>query len=117
MLGNLFNDHPKTERKTITKAEKFAIWNKYIGADKTEGKCYCCEQVTIHIMNFQVGHNIALAKGGKNNISNYRPICGLCNSSMGTQSIESYKKKLHPSNKPTGVKPKTHRKKNFNIFS
>ena len=94
----------KSSRKNVTKAEKFAVWNKYIGADKTEGKCYCCKQVTIHIMNFEAGHNKALAKGGKNDITNYRPICRLCNSPMGTMSIESYEKKLNPPKKSTAKK-------------
>jgi hypothetical protein len=97
MVGimNWFSDN-SPKRKAITKAEKYAVWNKYIGADKTEGKCYCCKQMTIHIMNFEVGHNKAVSKGGTNNISNYRPICSLCNKSMDTQSIEAYKKKLNP---------------------
>jgi hypothetical protein len=96
MLASRSKGKITRKRKTITKAEKYAVWNKYIGADQTEGKCYCCKQVTIHIMNFQVGHNKAHALGGADDISNYRPICSLCNSSMRTQSIESYKKKLNP---------------------
>jgi 5-methylcytosine-specific restriction endonuclease McrA len=104
MVFDLFgSDSGKSSptRRKPTKAEKYVIWNKYIGADKTEGKCYCCKRMTIHIMDFDVGHNKALSKGGKNDISNYRPICRLCNSSMGTMSIESYKKKLNPRKKST----------------
>jgi 5-methylcytosine-specific restriction endonuclease McrA len=104
MVFDLFgSDSGKSSptRRKPTKAEKYVIWNKYIGADKTEGKCYCCKRMTIHIMDFDVGHNKALSKGGKNDISNYRPICRLCNSSMGTMSIESYKKKLNPPKKST----------------
>ena len=55
-------------------------------------------------MNFEAGHNKALAKGGKNDITNYRPICRLCNSPMGTMSIESYEKKLNPPKKSTAKK-------------
>lgn len=61
--------------------------------NKAEGKCYCCEIRTIHITDFQVGHNKAVAKGGSDNISNLRPICGPCNRGMGTMSIEKYREK------------------------
>ena len=59
--------------------------------NKAQGKCYCCKIRTIHITDFQVGHNKAVSKGGKNHISNLRPICGPCNRSMGTRSIEWYR--------------------------
>ncbi len=77
----------------IPKAVKDTVWSKYIGADKAEGKCYCCETRTIHITSFDLGHNQAKNKGGGDNISNLRPICRTCNTSMGTQSIETFKAK------------------------
>jgi len=83
-------DEPKKKRRAIPKSVKDAVWNKYIGAQKAEGSCYVCER-TIHIRDFDVGHNRAKAKGGGDNISNLRPICRSCNLSMGTMSIETYK--------------------------
>lgn len=80
-------------RKKLTRDQRAEVWNKYIGARKAEGRCYVCDK-TIHITEFEAGHNIARAKGGTNNISNFRPICRLCNRRMGTMSIETYKKKL-----------------------
>ena len=80
-------------RKKLTKDQRFEVWKKYIGATKAEGPCYVCER-TIHLNDFDVGHNIARAKGGSDNIANYRPICRQCNRSMGTMSIATYKKKL-----------------------
>ncbi len=73
---------------------KFQVWNKYIGANKTEGECYACGKVTINIMDFDLGHNKAVAKGGKDHVDNLRPICRTCNSSMGTMSIETFKKRF-----------------------
>ncbi len=95
-------------RKPIGKSLRDQVWLNYMG-NKAQGKCYCCRIVPIHITNFQVGHNKAVAKGGKNNMSNLRPICGTCNRGMKTKSIEWYKKKYFsngggtrkPTKKPT----------------
>lgn len=84
------------KRRPIDKSTKNAVWFKYM-KNKTEGKCYCCRIRTIHITDFQVGHNKAIAKGGGDNISNLRPICGPCNRGMHTMSIEHYKKKYYSS--------------------
>jgi hypothetical protein len=76
----------------IPKAVKDATWKKYMGS-KNEGKCYCCRIETISVFNFEVGHNKARSQGGSDQIENLRPICKTCNTSMGTQSIESFRKK------------------------
>jgi len=84
---------PKTQkgeiRKSIPKYVRVKVWAKYIGMNKTVGKCYACG-TPIHITDFQVGHNRAVAKGGSNNINNLRPICRGCNLAMGTMSIDTY---------------------------
>lgn len=79
-------------RKPIGKSLRDQVWLKYMG-NKAQGKCYCCKIRMIHITDFQVGHNKAVSKGGKNHISNLRPICGPCNRGMKTKSIEWYRKK------------------------
>lgn len=78
-------------RKPIGKPLRETVWLKYMG-NKAQGKCYCCRIRQIHFTEFQVGHNKSVAKSGKNNISNLRPICGPCNRGMGTKSIEWYRK-------------------------
>lgn len=107
--GILLGGTPKPTaggRKPIGKPLRETVWLKYMG-NKAQGKCYCCRIRPIHITDFQVGHNKSVAKGGKNNISNLRPICGPCNRSMGTKSIEWYIKvhfskggKKKPTKKP-----------------
>jgi len=82
----------KRKRKRIPKAIKERVWAKYIGMNKPEGRCYACER-PIHFTNFEVGHNRARSKGGSDNITNLRPICRSCNRSMGTMSIENFKRK------------------------
>lgn len=91
-IDKLIFGEAKRTRTKIPKHVKIMVWNKYIGADKAEGKCYVCGK-TIHISEFEVGHNKAVAKGGSDNINNLRPICRQCNLSMGTMSIETFKKK------------------------
>ena len=91
IFGSLYNDD-RPQRKTIGKAVKITVWNKYIGADKAEGKCYVCKR-TIHMSDFDLGHNKAVARGGKDNVTNLRPICRTCNTSMGTQTLETFKAK------------------------
>ena len=99
----------KKGRKAIGKALRELVWMKYMG-NKTQGKCYCCKIKPIHFIDFEVGHNKAVAKGGKNHISNLRPICRGCNRGMGTKSIEWYRKEhfAKPTAKP---KRKTAKKK------
>jgi len=96
----------RTKRRKFPKSVKDAVWGKYIGMNKAEGKCYVCKR-TIHIRDFDVGHNKAVAKGGSDNITNLRPICRSCNLSMGTMSIEAYKQKYFSKTK----KKKTTKKK------
>jgi len=81
----------------VPKAVKDAVWKKYMRA-KTEGKCYCCRIEPISVFNFEVGHNKAKSKQGSDDIDNLRPICKGCNSSMKTQSIESFRAKHFASN-------------------
>ena len=100
----------KRPRKKIPKGVKNSVWAKYIGANRAEGKCYVCKR-TIHITDFDIGHNKAVSKGGSDKITNLRPICRDCNNSMGTTSIETYKKRYFSKSKPKTKKKTSHRKK------
>jgi len=77
------------KRRPIDKNVKAAIWKIYNG-NIIEGKCYVCGEL-ITITNFDAGHNIAVANGGDDNITNLRPLCRSCNGSMGIMDIEDYK--------------------------
>lgn len=97
------------KRSSCPKSVKESVWAKYCGINKMIGKCYVCSK-PIHFTDFEVGHNKAFAKGGKWNINNLRPICKSCNRSMGTMTIESFKRKYF-SKKRVVKKKKTARKK------
>jgi len=88
----LFLGEEKRARRKIPKGVKQELWKKYFGKKYT-GKCYVCSN-PIHITDFEAGHNRSLSKGGSDRITNLRPICGSCNNSMSTMSIETYKKRF-----------------------
>ncbi|MBI2085655.1 MAG: HNH endonuclease [Candidatus Aenigmarchaeota archaeon] len=109
---NYGNNNSKTARKPISKDLRNTVWIKYM-RKKAEGKCYCCRIRTIHVTDFQVGHNKAVSKGGRNNISNLRPICVPCNRGMKTMTIEKYREKYFGnknSAKPQPTKKKLKKK-------
>ena len=74
----------------IPKAVRDSVWNYYIGVTKGIDKCICCKNHQIAQNNFECGHVVSEAKGGKVTISNLRPICSLCNRSMGTKNMLSF---------------------------
>jgi hypothetical protein len=87
-----------TKQKTVKKDKipatlRNSIWNLYIGSDTKTGKCFCCDTETISTANFECGHILSEKEGGEITINNLRPICSLCNKSMGIQHMELFMKK------------------------
>ncbi len=80
------------KRKTIPKSVKIQLWEKYFGRKRAEGKCFVCPR-KIHISQFEAGHSIPVSKNGSDKVSNLRPLCMLCNRSMGNQNLSDYKKR------------------------
>ncbi len=66
------------------------IWDSYIGGDIIKHKCLCCKKANITNMDFEVGHILAVSNGGNDEISNLRPICSVCNKSMGSKNMREY---------------------------
>lgn len=75
----------------LPKAVRNAVFKKFITDNEC---CFCCRLEPITLGNFQCGHVIAESKGGLGVLRNLRPICALCNLSMGTTNmfefIETY---------------------------
>ena len=80
----------KNKRKKVPKAVKESIWKKYISEIELKGKCFVGCGTDIQINNFEAGHVIPVCEGGENTIENLRPICSLCNKSMGTQNLNDF---------------------------
>jgi 5-methylcytosine-specific restriction endonuclease McrA len=81
-----------TIKKSIPKSLRISVWNKYIGENLRVGECNVCKS-TIRIESFECGHIIARKNGGDATLSNLVPICGLCNKSMATTNLNTFKEK------------------------
>jgi predicted GTPase len=80
----------KLIRKSISKCLKRDVWNNYVGEDKGTSKCLCCKNKDINAFEFHVGHVESIKNGGTNDIMNLRPICALCNLSMGSENMRDF---------------------------
>jgi len=83
---------PKNKKQYIPKALKRAVWHEWIGEEKGKHKCLCCNISDITQLSFHCGHIIAESKGGELNIKNLKPICELCNKSMGSKNMNEFVK-------------------------
>jgi hypothetical protein len=84
----------KKKKQTISSTLKRLVWNTHIGEEIGKSKCLCCNTTDITQLSFHCGHVIAEAMGGETNVSNLRPICQNCNSSMGTKNMNDFMKTL-----------------------
>lgn len=91
-LFHLFGIYNITNRfhyvkKSIPKALRISVWNRYMGGSARKGLCPICRYTEIRIEDFHCGHDLAEAKGGMMNVDNLFPLCHLCNQSMGTKTF------------------------------
>lgn len=85
------NKTKKNKKQKISRALRIKCWDTYIGVDVGKAKCMCCDHNYITQHKFECGHVIAESKGGTLHISNLRPVCSVCNSSMGTKNLEEFR--------------------------
>jgi hypothetical protein len=89
---------PDTPAKKRVKKEKIPatlkniVWHKYFETSLT-GLCQCCKVENISKAIFDAGHIISEANGGQVVLDNLKPICKLCNSSMGKTNMDEFMKK------------------------
>jgi hypothetical protein len=90
------------KKKSIPKILRNQSWDVYIGKEKGIGNCFCCN-AEIDSKHFECGHIIPACKGGPNTLENLRPICSLCNRSIGSKNMNDFIKKYmkKPSDKNT----------------
>ena len=85
---------PKAKKKSISATIKKLVWNTNIGEEIGKSKCLCCKSTDITQLSFNCGHIIAEANGGETIVSNLKPICQNCNSSMGTKNMNDFMETL-----------------------
>jgi 5-methylcytosine-specific restriction endonuclease McrA len=88
--GKRGNRGGKNNKERIPPTVKNSVWNKFVGPDVKRGECFSCGIEPITTANFQCGHIQSEAHGGKVTIENLRPICNLCNSSMGSENMVDF---------------------------
>ena len=81
---------PIKPKKKISATLKRLVWNTNIGEEIGKTKCLCCKSTDISQMSFHCGHVVAEANGGELIVSNLKPICQNCNSSMGTKNMNDF---------------------------
>ena len=86
------NKKIKYKKKKISATLKRLVWNKWIGEEIGKYKCLCCNITDINQMSFNCGHIIAESKGGETILSNLKPICQNCNSSMASMNMDDFMK-------------------------
>ena len=75
--------------KRVSEETKRLVWNTHIGPIE-QAKCTCCQMMDMHRETFQCGSVIPELHGGEAKVTNLRPICQNCSSSMGKKSIEEF---------------------------
>ena len=84
-------------KKKIPAALRAAVWNTHVGEEFGRVPCPVCKTNNITQLNFNCGHVIAEANGGTASVENLLPICGTCNSSMGSMNLHKFTRKYFPS--------------------
>lgn len=85
------NGQPKKfKKKRITQRIRYAVWNTYIGEDQAKSNCRCCLTTTISMQEFECGPLYDESPDKINEVSNLRPICWSCKSSMKTTPISTF---------------------------
>lgn len=96
------NNTTVKKKKRITSLLKTKVWDAY----PNNNFCYCCNKVPIRESNFEAGHVLSEANGGKLSVFNLRPICSQCNKSMGTEHMFDYMKRSDCIRIPEDVRDK-----------
>lgn len=89
---NVEKTEEKYKKKPVPQTLRFAVYTKY--ETECKGKCWCCKSQPITPGMFEYGHIVAEKNGGETNMDNGRPICSLCNRSMGTKNMLEFMKEL-----------------------
>ena len=83
-------DLNKKKRKHMSKCIRREVWNRYIGEEHGTHVCFCCDVSIMSQFVFEVGHVVSVHDNRNLSFDNLRPICLLCNRSMGTPNMPEF---------------------------
>ena len=88
---------PKPKRVTIPKKKRDALWTEHFGESKT-GVCQCCQGAIVGPVGggWEQAHIVAVANGGKNDLTNLVPTCVSCNRSCGSEDLRIWCAREYP---------------------
>lgn len=78
----------KVSNRSVSCGVRYRVWRKYNG-NNMDSTCYCCNEA-LRLEDFEAGHVIAKRNSQNNEIANLRPICHLCNRSMGSTHMKEF---------------------------
>ena len=86
--------HPYIKEK-IPKAVRNSVWRIYF-KNKITGLCQCCKIEKISYASFHSGHiKSERGENGTVSLENLRPVCMMCNLSMGQMNMDEFIKKYN----------------------
>lgn len=80
--------------KSIPATVRNIVWATYIGKNKSSDKCFVCNNESITKANFECGHIISRNNGGSITVENLRPLCSMCNKSIGKNNVDEFMEKF-----------------------
>lgn len=86
------------KRKIFSIKDNGITWENIFGKNY-EATCKICEKNKMEALNketWHMGHIVAFAEGGSDDLDNMRPICVECNKSMGKKHLVEYCKEKYP---------------------
>lgn len=98
------------------KKRTLSIRDRQILYRRARGRCEVCGK-KIEFDEMQVGHRKAYSKGGATTLANAVCLCYRCNKLQGTDSLETFKKKLVGTyGKKTKINSIKKNKRKYNFF-
>lgn len=92
-IKKYINAQGNIDKNKIKAPLRIAVWESHIGR-KYDSNCYTCGR-PISVNTFEAGHIVPRSKGGICTIENLRPVCSMCNKSMGSMNMILYKDNLN----------------------
>jgi 5-methylcytosine-specific restriction endonuclease McrA len=83
-------EKPKRQRRSLPAAVRSAVWNAWNGRASGVAPCTVCG-TRVSQQDFECGHVVAASLGGPDTVENLRPVCRLCNRSMGTENLHEFR--------------------------